>query len=92
VCERARATSSPSSLSSIDRGRVVHLFKKVKRLVPEPLVMPTRITGQNGAVERQTTKIAVTGCAKAKRVKKRPAPERTASETGRSRTEFQIVE
>ncbi|MFI5091351.1 MAG: hypothetical protein ACHP7P_15015, partial [Terriglobales bacterium] len=26
------------------------------------LAMPTEITGQNGAVIRQTTKIAVTGC------------------------------
>jgi hypothetical protein len=27
--------------------------------------MPTTITGQNGAVVKQSTKIAVTGCAKA---------------------------
>jgi hypothetical protein len=31
------------------------------------LVMPTTITGQNGAVVRQSTKIAVTGCPKAKK-------------------------
>jgi hypothetical protein len=30
------------------------------------LVMPTEITGQNGAVLRQTTKIALTGCPKGK--------------------------
>ena len=28
--------------------------------------MPTAITGQNGAVVKQTTRIAVAGCAKAK--------------------------
>jgi hypothetical protein len=39
---------------------------KVKKTVPLPLLMPTTITGQNGAVTRQNTKIAVTGCAKAK--------------------------
>jgi uncharacterized repeat protein (TIGR01451 family) len=33
------------------------------------LVMPTTMTGQNGAVVKQNTKIAVTGCAKAKKVK-----------------------
>ncbi len=31
------------------------------------LTMPTTLTGQNGAVVKQTTKIAVTGCAKAKK-------------------------
>ncbi len=31
------------------------------------LTMPTTLTGQNGAVVKQTTKIAVTGCTKSKR-------------------------
>ncbi len=34
------------------------------------LVMPTTITGQNGAQVKQTTKIAVTGCPKAKKATK----------------------
>jgi hypothetical protein len=34
------------------------------------LVMPTTLTGQNGAVVKQNTKIAVTGCTKAKHRKK----------------------
>jgi hypothetical protein len=34
------------------------------------LVMPTRITGQNGARVAQATRIAVTGCAKPKKTKK----------------------
>jgi hypothetical protein len=34
------------------------------------LKMPMRLTGQNGAVVTQTTKIAVTGCAKAKKARK----------------------
>jgi hypothetical protein len=37
------------------------------------VVMPTMITGQNGAVVRQTTKIAVTGCPKVKKAKKKTA-------------------
>jgi hypothetical protein len=37
--------------------------KKLKRTVPDPLLMPTTITGQNGAVVKQSTRIAVTGCA-----------------------------
>jgi len=37
--------------------------------MPIFLAMPTAITGQNGAVLKQTTKIAVTGCPKAKKKK-----------------------
>jgi hypothetical protein len=51
-------------------GRVVRVLKKVKHSVAEPLLMPTTITGQNGAVVKQTTKITVTGCAKPKAKKK----------------------
>jgi hypothetical protein len=36
-------------------------------LCAQKLTMPTTITGQNGAVVKQTTKIAVTGCAKPKK-------------------------
>jgi hypothetical protein len=45
--------------------------KRVKRTVPDPLLMPTTITGQNGAVIKQSTKIAVTGCVKARATKAR---------------------
>jgi hypothetical protein len=34
------------------------------------LAMPTKITGQNGAVIKQTTQIKVTGCPKAKKARK----------------------
>jgi hypothetical protein len=40
-------------------------------LCKTPLSMPTTITGQNGAVFKQTTKIAVTGCPKLKKTGKR---------------------
>ena len=33
----------------------------------QSLVMPTTLTGQNGAEVKQSTKIAVTGCPKAKK-------------------------
>jgi hypothetical protein len=40
------------------------------------MVMPTTITGQNGAVIQQQTKIAVSGCPKVKaKVKKKPKPK-----------------
>jgi uncharacterized repeat protein (TIGR01451 family) len=43
-------------------GRIRHVLRAVRKLVRETLQMPTTITGQNGAVVNQTTKIAVTGC------------------------------
>jgi hypothetical protein len=45
-------------------------------LCGQSLLMPTLITGQNGAVIKQTTKIAVTGCPKAKVKKKAKAKVR----------------
>jgi hypothetical protein len=42
------------------------------------LVMPTTITAQNGAVISQSTKIAVTGCPKVKKAKKKTAKNRKA--------------
>ena len=44
------------------KGRVVHVRKSVTEQVPEKLTMPTKLVGQNGAVIKQTTVIAVSGC------------------------------
>jgi hypothetical protein len=49
-------------------GLAANLPEKAKgSLCGQGLVMPTTITGQNGAQVKQSTKIAVTGCAKAKK-------------------------
>ncbi len=66
LCKTTKTVTVTKRVSHRVHGRVVHVLKKVKKSVAEPLVMPTRITGQNGAVLQQTTKVAVTGCAKAK--------------------------
>jgi hypothetical protein len=48
--------------------------------------MPTAITGQNGVVVKQTTKIAVAGCPKAKKVAtKKAKPKKKAKSSGRSK-------
>lgn len=49
-----------------EHGKWVHRVKKVHHKVRRRLTMPTTITGQNGAVIKQATKMAVTGCAKHK--------------------------
>jgi hypothetical protein len=53
-------------------GRSVKRTRSVRSTVTPPLAMPTTLTAQNGAVIQQNTKIAVTGCAKAKAVKHKP--------------------
>ncbi len=45
-------------------------LKAKQSMCGQTLKMPTLITGQNGAVLKQTTAIKVTGCPKAKKVKK----------------------
>jgi hypothetical protein len=55
------------------KQRVRHALRNVQRVVPAPLVMPTTMTGQNGAVMAQSTKIAVSGCARANTGKARKA-------------------
>jgi hypothetical protein len=66
LCALTKTTTTTRRVTRRIHGHVRHVIVKVKKLTPEPLLMPTTITGQNGAVETQTTKIAVTGCAKAK--------------------------
>jgi hypothetical protein len=51
----------------------------------QKLTMPTAITGQNGAVVKQTTKIAVTSCLKAKKKKAKRAATRGQGGPGRKR-------
>jgi uncharacterized repeat protein (TIGR01451 family) len=50
----------------------------------QSLTMPTTITGQNGAVVKQTTKIAVTGCATAKKKAKRAKGKKPAQGSRRT--------
>jgi hypothetical protein len=50
------------------KGRTIHTTRKLRRTVTAPLLMPTTMTAQNGAVINQSTKVAVTGCSKAKAV------------------------
>jgi hypothetical protein len=47
--------------------------------------MPTTITGQNGAQVKQTTKIAVTGCAKVKHKARKRVRHRRHGRKGSTR-------
>jgi hypothetical protein len=66
-----------------------NLPEKAKyNLCGQSLSMPTEIVGQNGAVIKQTTKVGVTGCPKAKKAskpKKKAKAEKSAKATGRDK-------
>ena len=63
-------------------GRTVHMLRPVRELIPVPLLMPTTITGQNGAVLTQNTRIGVTGCPAAHK-RARKAKSRTGARSRR---------
>jgi hypothetical protein len=58
---------------------------KKYNLCGQSLPMPTRITAQNGAVIKQTTKIGVTGCPKVKKVAKKKHGAAKAKKRGGKR-------
>lgn len=66
-------------------GHVVYKTKKIVKHVPEALVMPTTITGQNGAVLTQSTPIAVSGCAKKAKVVKAKKKVKHTKRHGKSK-------
>jgi hypothetical protein len=63
----------------------VSVVRSVQQQVTAPLLMPTTIVGQSGAVVTQTTKVNVTGCAtaKPKPKKKKAKGNRAAKRTKR---------
>jgi hypothetical protein len=69
LCANTRTVTVTRRVKHRVRGRTKLVFRKMTRMVPASLVMPTVITAQNGTVIRQGTRIAVTGCARASKVK-----------------------
>jgi hypothetical protein len=61
-CAPTKTVTVTKHVTRRSRGHVKHMTVKVKKAIAEPLLMPTTITGQNGAVVTQATRIAVTGC------------------------------
>jgi hypothetical protein len=61
-CSQTRTVTERKRVTRRVHGRLVHVLALVKVVLPASLPMPTTITGQNGAVIKQTTRIAVSGC------------------------------
>jgi hypothetical protein len=53
------------------KGRKKTITRKIKTTQPTTLTMPTTFTAQNGMTLKQSTPIAVTGCTKVKKKKKK---------------------
>jgi hypothetical protein len=67
LCATTKVVSVRKRTTVRVHGRKKHIVRTVKRTVSQSLVIPTTIVGQNGAQVVRSTKVAVTGCAKAKK-------------------------
>jgi hypothetical protein len=74
LCATTRTVTVTKRVTRRVHGHNRRVTVKAKKAVAAPLLMPTTMTAQNGAIIHQNTKIAVTGCAKGKmKAKGRPA-------------------
>jgi hypothetical protein len=70
LCKLTKIVMVKQQVTVTVHGHKQRVRRKVKRVEPATLAMPTSFVGQNGATLKQTTKIAVTGCTRKKAVKK----------------------
>ena len=73
LCMNTKTVTVTKRVTRRVHGHTKKVTVKAKKAVAAPLLMPTTITAQNGAVLTQTTKIAVTGCVKHKAPKAKKA-------------------
>jgi uncharacterized repeat protein (TIGR01451 family) len=79
LCSNTRTVTVKKRVLVRRNGKTRRVTRAVKTQVAEPLTMPTTITAQDNAVLKQTTKIAVTGCAKAVKAKAKKAKTKKKS-------------
>jgi hypothetical protein len=80
LCATTRTVVVKRRVTRRVNGHRRRVIVRAKRSVSAALLMPTTITAQNGMVVNQNTRIAVTGCPKAKKVK-----AKGGSKAGKSR-------
>ncbi len=83
ICPRATTVRVRRTVKIHGHKRVV--TRRVSRRVTPQLLMPTTITGQNGAVIKQSTKVSVSGCSVAPRAKTKRARRVSKSHPPRPR-------
>lgn len=69
LCSLTRTVLVKRRVKVRSKGRTRTVTRKASKTVSAGLLMPTVFTAQNGAVLRQSTPIAVAGCAKKKKAK-----------------------
>jgi hypothetical protein len=82
LCATTRTVRVRRRVTRRVNGHNRRVMVKARRAVAAALLMPTTITAQNGAVLKQTTKIAVTGCQTTKKAKKARRARRAATHGG----------
>jgi hypothetical protein len=85
LCKPTKTVTVKKRVAVRRHGRVVHVLRAVKQQAATTLAMPTTITGQNGAVVTQTTKVAVTGCPKAMKLVKKHKKAKPGKQHKRSK-------
>ena len=76
LCKPTKTVTVKKKVTVKVKGKKKTETKKVKKTEAVSLTMPTEFVGQNGAVVKQTTAIAVTGCAKAVKAKAKKAKKK----------------
>ena len=84
LCANTKTVTTHRRVTRRVKGHARKVTVKVKRTVASPLLMPTTMTAQNGAVIHQTTKIAVTGCPSAKAAKHAKKARRSSAPARRA--------
>jgi hypothetical protein len=80
LCATTRTVTVTKRIMRRVNGHTRRVTVKAKKAIVAPLLMPTTMTAQNGAVIHQNTKIAVTGCAAIK-TKGKKATKKQAKKT-----------
>jgi hypothetical protein len=83
LCSNTRTVTVKKRVLVRRNGKTRRITRAVKTQVAEPLTMPTTITAQDNAVLNQTTKIAVTGCAKTVKSKTKKAKAKKSGKGGK---------
>ncbi len=87
LCDQTTTATVRRRVTKQAHGKIVHRTVTTRTSKPASLVMPSEFVAQNGAVLKQNTKIAVTGCAaKAKQAKASPKKRKKNSPQGHGRT------
>jgi len=84
LCVPTRTVTVSKKATRRVHGQTKRVTVKVKRIVSEPLLMRVAMTGQNGAVVHQSTKIGITGCPKTKAKKKNKAKKKRGKAKARA--------